>query len=153
MKAIYINPFIKATINVLSIMASMKIKAKKPYLKKDEAATGDVSTIVGLTGQSSGTFSMSFEESCVLKIASNMFGETMTMLNADVNEVAGELANMISGQARREIEGLGLLLDGAIPTVFSGKGHKIFHMTDGPKIAIPFVTEKGLFTMEICFDF
>ncbi len=153
MKAIYINPFIKATINVLGVMASVKIKAKKPYLKKDEAATGDVSTIVGLTGQSSGTFSMSFEESCILYIASNMFGETLTKLDAEVNEVAGELANMVSGQARREIESLGLLLDGAIPSVFSGKGHKIYHMTDGPKIAIPFVAEKGAFTMEVCFDF
>lgn len=82
-----------------------------------------------------------------------MFGEEIKELDQDVTEVAGELANMISGQARREIETLGIRLDGAIPSIFSGKNHTIYHMTDGPKIAIPFTTDEGLFTMEVCFDF
>lgn len=153
MKAEYINPFIKATIDVVYVMAFVKAKAKKPYLKKDDLATGDVSTIVGLTGEANGTFSISFDESSIIQIASNMFGEEIKKLDRDVTEVAGELANMISGQARREIETLGLCLDGAIPSIFSGKNHTIYHMTDGPKIAIPFIMEKGFFTMEVCFDF
>ncbi len=69
MQAKYINPYIIATVKVLDIMASMKIKAQKPYLKKDNFATGDVSTIVGLTGQSSGTFSISFEQ--ILRVISH----------------------------------------------------------------------------------
>jgi len=153
MKAEYINPFIKATIDVVNVMAFVKAKAKKPYLKKDDLATGDVSTIVGLTGEASGTFSISFDESSIIQIASNIFGEEIKKLDRDVTEVAGELANMISGQARREIEALGLRLDGAIPSIFSGKNHTIYHMTDGPKIAIPFIMDKGFFTMEVCFDF
>ncbi len=153
MKAEYINPFIKATIDVVNVMAFVKAKAKKPYLKKDDLATGDISTIVGLTGEASGTFSISFDESSIIQIASNMFGEEIKKLDRDVSEVAGELANMISGQARREIENMGLRLDGAIPSIFSGKNHTIYHMTDGPKIAIPFIMDKGFFTMEICFDF
>jgi chemotaxis protein CheX len=153
MKAEYINPFIKATIDVVNVMAFVKAKAKKPYLKKDDLATGDISTIVGLTGEASGTFSISFDESSIIQIASNMFGEEIKKLDRDVSEVAGELANMISGQARREIEALGLRLDGAIPSIFSGKNHTIYHMTDGPKIAIPFIMDKGFFTMEVCFDF
>ena len=153
MKAEYINPFIKATIRVLHIMAGARTKAKKPYLKKDDLATGDVSTIVGLTGQSTGTFSISFEEACILRIASNIFGEELKSLDRESIEVAGEMANMISGQARQEIEKLGLRLDGAIPSIFFGKGHTIYHMTDGPKIAIPFIMDEGVFTMEVCFDF
>jgi len=153
MKAEHINTFIKATIDVIQVMAFTKTKAKKPYLKKDDFATGDVSTIVGMTGQSTGTFSISFDEASIIKIASNMFGEEIKKLDRDVTEVAGELANMISGQARREIETLGLRLDGAIPSIFSGKNHTIYHMTNGPKIAIPFTTDQGVFTMEVCFDF
>lgn len=153
MKAEYINPFIKATMDVINVMAYIKTKALKPYLKKDELATGDVSTIVGLTGEANGTFSISFDEPSIIKIASNMFGEEIKQLDRDVTEVAGELANMISGQARRDIETLGLRLDGAIPSIFSGKNHTIYHMTGGPKIAIPFTMEEGAFTMEVCFDF
>ena len=83
----------------------------------------------------------------------NMFGEEITELSRDVNEVVGEIANMISGQARRELETIGLRLDGAIPSVFSGPNHNILHFTDGPKIAIPFILEVGTFTMEVCFEF
>lgn len=153
MKALYINPFIKAVVEVIRVMAFKKAKASKPYLKKDDLATGDVSAIVGMTGQSNGTFSLSFEEKCVLAIASSMFGETITKLDRDVTEVVGEIANMVSGQARRELEGLGLVLDGAIPSVFGGTNHNILHFTDGPKIAIPFKIEEGAFTMEVCFEF
>ena len=153
MKAEYINSFIKATIRVLHTMAEVRTRAKKPYLKKDDLATGDVSTIVGLTCQSTGTFSISFAEACILRIASNIFGEELKELDRESIEVAGEIANMISGQARQEIERLGLLLDGAIPSIFFGKGHTIYHMTEGPKIAIPFIMEEGVFTMEVCFDF
>ncbi len=153
MRAEHINPFIKASVKVLKMMAFMETKAKKPYLKKDDRATGDVSTIVGMTGPSTGTFSLSFDETCILQIATNVFGEEVTKIDRDVTDIAGELANMISGQARRELEGLGLILDGAIPSIFTGKNHTIYHMTDGPKIAIPFIVEKGSFTMEVCFAF
>lgn len=153
MKAEYINPFIKAVIEVIKIMAFVKVKASKPYLKKDDLATGDVSSIVGMTGQSSGTFSLSFDEQSILLIASKMFGEELTQLDRDVNEVVGEIANMVSGQARRDLETVGLLLDGAIPSVFGGKNHNILHFSDGPKIAIPFTAEKGKFTLEVCFEF
>lgn len=152
MQAKHINTFIKATMEVIKTMAFVTPKASSPYLKKEDLATGDISTVVGLTGKANGTFSLSFESACILKLASNMFGEEMTVLTLEVAEVAGELANMISGQARRELEGLGLLLDGSIPSVISGHGHNILHLTDGPKIAIPFSMDEGNFTMEICFE-
>ncbi len=153
MQAKHINTFIKATVKVLNIMASIKTKAKKPYLKKDDLATGDVSTIVGMTGQHTGTFSLSFDETCIKQIATNIFGEEPEALDKDVIEIAGELANMISGDARRKLEHLDLTLDGAIPSMFCGKGHTIYHMTDGPKIAIPFIVDQGTFTMEVCWNF
>ncbi len=152
MQAKFINPFIKAIIEVLSTMASIRPQASKPYLKKDDLATGDVSTVVGLTGKINGTFSISFNEKSILQIATSLFGEELTELDKEVAEVAGELANMVSGQARREIEVLGLVLDGSIPSVITGRNHNILHLTDGPKIAVPFKIESGAFTMEICFE-
>ena len=64
----------------------------------------------------------------------------------------GEITNMISGDARRELEVAGVLLKAAIPSVVSGKSHVISHMTKGPSIAIPFTTEAGDFTVEVCFN-
>ena len=152
MDAKLINPFINATSNVLETMAFVKCKAGKAYLKKDDAAKGDVTGIIGLTGEANGTISVTFEESSILKIVSNMFGEEMTTLNHEIADAVGELTNMISGQARRELELLGRVFEAAIPSVVSGKGHTITHYTDGPKIAIPFTIDSGNFTIEVCID-
>ncbi|MBF0118154.1 MAG: chemotaxis protein CheX [Desulfobacterales bacterium] len=124
----------------------------KPYLKKDTKITGDVSSVVGLTGIKNGAISISFEKACILKVVSNMFGEDMKELDASVSDAVGEIANMISGQARRDLEGMGFLLHGAIPTVFIGSNHEITHITDGPKIAIPFTVDNSKFTFEVCME-
>ncbi|MBW1739586.1 MAG: chemotaxis protein CheX [Deltaproteobacteria bacterium] len=148
----YINPFINATINVLETMAFTKAEAGKPYLKKDQVAQGDVTGVIGLIGGVSGTISVSFTEKSILSIVSNMFGEEMKELNEEIKDAVGEITNMISGQARQELEGMGISLKAAIPSVIVGKNHSINHITKHPIIAIPFNTANGGFTIEVCFE-
>lgn len=147
-----INPFIKATMNVLGKMASVTATAGKPYLKKDSAAKGDVTGVIGVTGEANGTISVTFDTGSILKIVSKMFDEEMTELNDEVADAVGELTNMISGQARRELEEKGKIFHAAIPSVITGENHLIIHITNGPKIAIPFTTEGGSFTIEVCLE-
>ncbi len=147
-----INPFINATLNVLQTMAFIKCQSGKPYLKKDNVAQGDVSGIIGFTGEQNGTVSVTFDELCILKVVSNMFGEEMKELNDEVSDAVGEITNMISGQARKELEEMGRLFHGALPTVITGKNHKIESTTKGPKIAIPFITDAGTFTIVVCLE-
>jgi len=147
-----INPFINATLNVLEIMAFIKPEAGKPYLKKDDVAQGDVSGVIGFTGESNGTVSVTFKKPCILKIVSNMFGEEMKEINNEITDAVGELTNMISGQARKELEGIGKVFHGAIPSVVTGRNHKIMPMTKGHKIAIPFKTDYGSFTIEVALE-
>ena len=152
MDAKMINPFINATLNVLETMAFTKAEAGKPYLKKDDVAQGDVSGVIGFTGETNGTVAVTFDESCILKIVTNMFGEEMTEINNEITDAVGEITNMISGQARKELEEIGKKFQGAIPTVVTGKNHKLESMTKGPKVAIPFKTEAGSFTIEVCLE-
>ena len=147
-----INPFINATLNVLETMAFIKSKAEKPYLKKDNVAKGDVSGIVGFTGETNGAVFITFDESCIVKVVSNMFGEQLNEINDDIKDAVGELTNMISGQARKELEEIGKVFQGGIPSVVSGKNHELRPMTKGPKIAIPFRTAFGSFTIEVALD-
>ena len=147
-----INPFINATINVLETMAFVTVTAGKPYLKKDNQAVGDVTGVLGLTGAAHGTIAVTFEENTILTVVSNMFGEKMESLNEDISDAVGELTNMISGQARRELDEVGKVFKAAIPSVITGKNHTVRHYSDGPKIAIPFETDGGKFTIEVCFD-
>ncbi len=147
-----INPFINATINVLETMAFMEVNAGKPFLKTDLVAIGDITGLMGLTGVANGTVAVTFESKCILAIVSNMFGEKMDEINSEIIDAVGELTNMISGQARRELEEVGRSFKAAIPSVVAGPKHSITHYTDGPRIAIPFSTSSGDFTIEVCFE-
>ena len=147
-----INPFLTATVNVIKTMAFTDVKPGKPFIKKDSQATGDVSAVIGITGQSEGSLSVSFTEPCICNIVSNMFGESITSVNHEVEDAVGEITNMISGDARRELSEKNIMLKAAIPSVITGTGHTIKHMTKGPVIVIPFSTDSGDFAVEVCFS-
>ncbi|MBW1802860.1 MAG: chemotaxis protein CheX [Deltaproteobacteria bacterium] len=147
-----INPFIEATLHILETMAYTKVEAGKPYLKEDNVARGDVTGVIGLTGSTNGTISVSFTEKSILSIVSNMFGEEIKELNDEIKDAVGEITNMISGQARQKLDEMGKSLKAAIPSVIMGKDHSITHITKNPVIAIPFNTQDGEFTIEVCFE-
>ena len=148
----FINPFISATIHVLDTMVSAKVEPGKPFLKKDSIAMGDVTAIIGLTGEARGTISVSFTEQSILSIVTKMFGEEAKELNEEIRDAVGEISNMISGHARRSLEKMGKSMTAAIPTVIMGKKHTISHITHYPVIAIPFNTDHGGFTIEVCLE-
>lgn len=148
----FINPFIESTVNVLKTMANARVESGKPFLKKDNTARGDVSGIIGLSGEVKGTIAVTFTERCILALVSKMLGQEMTELNDDVKDAAGEIANIISGQARLKLEDMGRSLRAVVPTVIMGRNHEITHITTHPIIAIPFKTDYGDFTIEVCFE-
>lgn len=148
----FINPFLEATIDVLKTMAFVEPRPGKPYLKKDDLAKGDVSGIIGFTGPATGSMALSFSEGCILKIVSNMLGEEIKGINGDIKDAVGEITNMVSGAARKNLESLGLSISAAIPTVIAGKGHSVSHIMGGPSIIIPFETEQGPFVVDVCIS-
>ena len=100
----FINPFLEGTVEVIKTMAFVEPRPGKPFLKRDCRAKGDVSAIIGLTGTTRGSIALSFSESCIIKIVSNMLGEEITALNGDIKDAVGEITNMVSGVARQKLE-------------------------------------------------
>ena len=135
---------------VLKTMAFIEARPGKPFLKKDNSAKGDITGIIGLAGAVRGSFALSFTESCILRIVSNMLGEEITQVNGDIEDAVGELTNMVSGAARQRLEAMGYSLSAAIPTVVRGKDHCIVHTLGGPSIIIPFETDHGNFVVDVC---
>ena len=146
------KPFVFATKHVLSTMAQLDPVAGKPYVKKTNAASGDVSAVVGVTGQKKGSISISFSKACAIAIVKNMLGDDVKDIIADAKDAVGEITNMISGQARAGLSKIGMNLQASTPTLVFGNGHTISHTSHGPVIAIPFTTEYGDFTLEFCFE-
>lgn len=144
-----INPFLEAAVNVLKTMAMMEATPQKPYVKKERTAIGDVTGIIGITGEAEGSLSISFNKSCIFGILTNLFGSAPTEINDEVRDAVGELTNMICGDARRRLEAAGISLQAGTPTVVSGENHVIAHIVKGPIIAVPFSTPAGEFVVEI----
>jgi len=152
MKVELVNPFLAAAINVLRTMAFTEARAGKPFIKKDKKAVGDVTGIIGITGQATGSLSITFSQRCIENVVGNMFGEKIEGITDEVRDAVGEITNMISGDARRKLDEQGFNLKASIPTVISGSGHIIKHISPGPCVAIPFETDSGSFVVEVSLE-
>jgi chemotaxis protein CheX len=146
------KPFVHATKHVLSTMAMIDPTPGKPYVKKNDAAAGDVSAVVGLIGDKQGSISISFSKKCAVAIVKNMLGDDIQDIVQDAKDAVGEITNMISGQARAGLAQMGLTMQASTPTIIFGDNHTISHVSSGPVVAIPFTSEYGDFTVEFCFQ-
>ncbi len=64
----------------------------------------------------------------------------------------GEIANMISGQARKRISLLGTKLGAGLPTIISGKDLKLNRPKGKNMTMVKFELEKGFFELGICLE-
>jgi chemotaxis protein CheX len=149
MNVAYVNPFIESTLRSLDMMAGIKADKTGLALKEDLITTFDISAIIGLTGETSGSIIISMPESLACKVASNMLMEEITKLNKSVEDAIGEIGNIVVGDARRALIQEGHSLSISIPTVVIGAGHKISRTGGIPCIAIPFTTQFGEFEVNV----
>lgn len=146
----FINPFLYGTVEVLKKMAFVEPRPGKVYLKNTSLAHGDVSGIIGITGDMIGSLAISFGENCICHLVGSMVGESYAEANQEVFDAVGEITNMISGVARTHMEKEGLQVYAAIPSVVYGKKHTINHILRSPSIVIPFATDHGAFVVDVC---
>jgi chemotaxis protein CheX len=153
MNAEFINPFIAALLNVLQTMAQTELIPGKPKKKSDKQAKGDISGLIGMVGDNiHGSMSISFDEGLVLEIMHKMLGEKPDSIDSDVQDMVGEITNMICGGAKNELDQKGYDFGMATPIVVSGKNHTINHQVDGKKMVMPFSHESGNLYLEMCFN-
>lgn len=150
----FINPFLTATLHVLNVQAGVSAETGKIFLKKiDESLKGDVSGIIGLVSETfNGSVVISFPEKTFLKVMSGMLGEDCLELNKEIIDGAGEITNMIFGQAKISLNEKGYGIKTAIPSVISGKEHSLSALTKGPIVVVPFSSNVGNFFIEICLS-
>lgn len=148
----FVNPFIEATVTTISTIASLTPKKCLPEVKENKqfSIVGDVSAVLGLTGNAYGWVAISFPKSIALKIASRMLNEVKADIDADVQDAVGEIINVIAGTAKAELAQFGITFKIAIPTVIVGSGHTISQKRDVPRIAIPFEIDQERFMLELC---
>jgi len=144
------NPFVSATADVLETMAGIKITRKSLFLKKDQRMFGDVSGVIGLSGEAVGSAVISFPETLAKKIVAKMLSEEPEKVpKEDVRDGVGECINMIAGGAKAALSNTKYHFRISIPTVVEGHGHEISHRKSTPCIVIVFDAEGDEFALQI----
>lgn len=147
----YLNPFIENTVNVIHTMASGKAVFKEIYFSNAFRIFGDISGIIGLSGDAEGTVVLTFYWDLAWKIISGMMQVPEEAINADlIHDGVGELINMISGSTKRNFVGTRYHFELSLPTVVVGSGHQIGH-PEGASIAILiFEMDNSSFAVHVC---
>lgn len=148
----YINPFLEGTMEVLRTMAGVELAPERPFLKKKAGALGDISGVIGLTGEVNGSLSVTFSFALVREAMRTMLGVVISGIDDQVEDAVGELTNMISGQARKGLAEEGLHLKAALPSVVTGTGHAICHISPRQVLVIPFNSSHGQVVVEVSLD-
>ena len=142
----YINPFLVAVQNVFDTMLSLPFKLGKAHIKDDPLPLYEVSGIIGLSGDVTGSVVISLSRQIACQLASALSGENLTELNDDCIDAIGEITNMIAGNAKKDFPGDHNSL--SIPNVVIGR-HKVAYPKGTPIIALPCETSAGRLAIDI----
>jgi chemotaxis protein CheX len=145
----FIVPFIDSTLQVLATMANIRPTREALFLRTDDGASGDISTVIPMDcSKFTGSMAVCFEESCFLHIVGALLGEKYTEITDEIADAASEIGNQVFGTTKTVLNSHGLDLKPAIPKLFRGKGHRVQHLVEGPCLAVKFKTEAGCFLVE-----
>lgn len=151
----FVTPFVKAAQNTLKVQANLELQFGKPYFKKaDQTFNIGITGVIGLSSQQfRGSISICFPKEVFLGVYESMIGEKHTEITKDIEDAAGELLNIIFGQAKAVLnDKQGYTIGKAIPTVLSGEKISVHHRSSVPAIIVPFQSSVGNFHMEILAD-
>lgn len=143
----YINPFLKASMNLFKAHLGLRVTSGKPYLMKDPHDLHEVSGIIGLAGETEGAVVLSFSRETAINIVSRMTGRNYQALGTEIIDGVGELINIIAGNAKQGL--LEFRIKISLPGVITGNTYRI-HWPDGiPVVCIPFDSDVGPFTVNV----
>lgn len=86
----------------------------------------------------------------ICKIVSNMLGETHEKIDDQVIDAVGEIANMVAGGAKASAQEKEMGFNISLPNVTVGEKHSHAVSSEFPTVVVPFTTDHGDFTIEVC---
>ncbi len=115
----------------------------------------DVSAVIGLTGLGAdhgpGALVLSFPAHVARRVVGRVLGaDAPPELDADVADGVGEIANIIAGVAKPELEKLGIEgCHASLPAVVLGSQHRVFHRRDARCCTVRFRSGVGPFLLQL----
>jgi chemotaxis protein CheX len=147
MDANYIKPFVASIQNVFSTMLQLTVTVKEPRIKDETTATFDVSGIIGMSGDVSGSVVLSLPSDTAEAVVAIFCGQKLKVGSPDFVDAVGELVNMVSGGAKALFKDKKVSI--SCPSVVVGPKHTVTRPSDVPCIVIPCQTDCGELVIEV----
>jgi len=147
MDAKYIAPFIASVENVFTTMLQLPVEIGEPIVSADVKSTYDVSGVIAMSGDVTGSVVLSFPLSAARRVVALFCGSDLSEQSPDFADAIGELVNMVAGGAKAKFDGKIVSIN--CPSVVVGAKHTINIPSDTPVVRIPFATDCGGFSVDI----
>lgn len=146
----YLSPFISSTRDVFSTMASMDVDFKQIYFQNDHRMLGDISGVIGLSGEAEGTVVITLYWDLAQQVISSIMGVTVEEISPELlNDGVGEIINMISGSAKRYLTDTRYYFQLSLPTVIIGWHHEIGHPENSTVAILVFDYKDKSFALQV----
>ncbi len=121
-----------ATREVFQLMLGCQLTAATTA----EESTLDVTAMVGLAGRLCGVLSVRCEGKAAAVMTSKMLGVALDKVGPEVADGVGEVSNMVAGNFKNKVAGLG---DGCMlspPTVIMGSDYNLHSLAESPGLEV-----------------
>lgn len=146
----FVNPIISSTISVFEMMLGCTPRRTGLSIKEDHIPQHELSAVIGISGKIAGTLVLNLSKGVGIEILDRLLGVSVDEINDEVCDAVCELANMIAGSAKSQLEHLEASI--SIPNFITGKGHTVHYPSNVSPICIAFDSELGTFAIEAGFS-
>jgi chemotaxis protein CheX len=149
MRAEYINPFVNALSTTFKTMLDCEVHRGVPFLRSNEMSSPnkDICGVIGMSGKMMGMCIVGLSKSVAVKAASHLLMSPCDEINTEVTDAVGEIANMVAGAAKSQLEEHELRI--SLPSVIVGENYQVRFPSTSPPICIPFQCEWGEILLEV----
>ncbi len=138
--------FQTAVKEVLSTMLGLQAEVNGPLDHEDELQT-EVAAVIGLSGDVTGSVTITFPELTALRLVQRFAGVEMRITDEDFADAIGELLNMIAGSAKSRLAGAKSAL--SLPQVMVGSQLHLLGATRQEAVAFRCETDCGPFHLAL----
>src|SRR6266852_1152190 len=127
-----------AVQEVFEIMLGSRLKLAT---KSEPPPQGELTAIVALAGSLRGTVTFCCGSQSANQIAVRMLGAEIVPAEGQVWDAIGEICNMVAGNFKNKLSGLGGLCLLSVPGVVTGRALRFHSMADGDSLEIVLLFE------------
>ncbi|SHI98613.1 chemotaxis protein CheX [Malonomonas rubra DSM 5091] len=140
---------IDATKDIFVNMIMMGATPGTPYQGKGEALIDSVTGMINLAGSHSGLLAIHLPTQAALEVSGSFLDLEIEELDDDVLDSIGELANMLAGNIKAELDPTGSSIQLSIPTTMHGDQYNIERIAGTSSLCVPFYLDDGDFVIEL----